>query len=400
MSTSSINENGFTDLFGRYTSQLATAQEKQELMALIESGEYDVLLRELVGEKWLDVIPDRIRDNDKARAEEVYRKILERVKVKVLIPWRRYVAVAAAVLLLMMGGYWLFTGKKSGNEAKPAIAQTQDLKAPASSKAVITLANGKQIVLDSAGNGTLATQGNVQLVKLADGQIAYNEATTQHGGEEVSYNTLSNPRGSRVISLTLSDGTKVWLNAASSLTYPTAFTGVERKVSITGEAYFEVTHHATQPFIVSKNNMEVRVLGTHFNVNAYDDEPGIKVTLLEGRVKVSLRQARGAGSVTIQPGQQAVSGNNGQLTVNHTADMDQVMAWKNGNFYFNHTDLQTVMRQISRWYDVDVSYEGQLPEMYFGGDVSRDNSASEVLKILAESNVHFRIEGRKIIVTK
>ena len=400
MSASSINENRFTDLFGRYASQLTTAEEKQELMAFIDSGEYDELLRELVGEKWLDGIPDRIRDNEEVRAEEVYRKILERVKVRVMIPWRRYVAVAAAVLVLMMGGYWLFTGKKGGNEVKPALVQTHDVKAPASSKAVITLANGKQIVLDSAGNGTLARQGNVQVVKLADGQIAYNEAAKKSGGGEVSYNTLSNPRGSRVISLTLSDGTKVWLNAASSLTYPTAFTGGERKVSVTGEAYFEVTHHPAQPFIVSKNDMKVKVLGTHFNVNAYDDEPEIRVTLLEGRVKVSLQQAQGGRSVTIQPGQQAVTGNNGQLTVNHTADLDQVMAWKNGNFYFNHTDLQTVMRQISRWYDVDVSYEGQVPEMYFGGDVSRGNSASEVLKILAESNVHFRIEGRKIIVTK
>lgn len=300
------------------------------------------------------------------------------------------VAVAASILLVLVTGYWLVDNKMP-DDVRHATAKLNDIKAPATNLATITLTDGRKVYLDSAANGTLVTAGNMQIVKLADGKIAYSQGSAA-SSQEMVYNTLSNPRGSKAIDIILADGSHVWLNAGSSVTFPLVFTGRERRVSITGEAYFEVTHN-TKPFYVSKGNVDVQVLGTQFNVNAYDDENNIKVTLLEGSVKTSM--INGESSI-LKPGEQAQVA--AGIKVMKGVDTEQVMAWKNGKFSFNNTDIKTIMREIMRWYDVDVIYEGDISDRYFTADISRDKNLASMLKIFELNKIHFRIEGKKLIV--
>jgi len=312
----------------------------------------------------------------------------ENPKVRRIFSWRRVAVAASIMLALGIGSYFIFFNKGKQNEiVKTNNTVPHDVTAPKGTKAMITLANGQKVLLDSLTSGTLAIQGSVNVVKTADGQIVYNGSAT-----EVEYNTMFNPRGSRVVPLTLSDGTKVWLNSESSLRFPTAFAGNERGVEITGEAYFEVAKDATKKFIISGNGVTTEVLGTHFNVNTYTDESSIKVTLLEGSVKVT----KGALTGLLKPGQQAQIGS--EVKIVTSVDVDEVMAWKNGRFQFNKASLQEVMRQIARWYDVEISYEGKIAPQQFGGKMQRDLNLSEVLDGLAKSQVHFRIEGRKVVV--
>ncbi len=379
-------------LLEKYAGRTASEAEINELHTLIDTKD-EVEITNLISEMMGTTEPEY----DDARTERLLQEILKD-KATPVVPMRRrwYQIAAAAVIILALGTgiYFLANNKtvKPGNEV--ATTEVKDIKAPASNRAMITLANGQTVYLDSANNGQLAVQGNVKLVKLANGSIAYENAN----GEittTMQYNTLSNPRGSKVINMTLADGSKVWLNAGSSVTYPVAFIGNERQVKITGEAYFEVAHDANKPFKVGKGDMEVTVLGTHFNVNAYDDETDIKVTLLEGSVKVNNASR---SSVVIKPGQQAIV--NGDVRILSGADIDQVMAWKNGRFVFgDKADIQTIMRQIARWYDVDVEYKGNVTS-YFGGSISRDANVSEVFKVLeATGNVRCKLEGRKVVVT-
>jgi ferric-dicitrate binding protein FerR (iron transport regulator) len=255
------------------------------------------------------------------------------------------------------------------------------------------------VYLDSAGNGALAREDNVQVVKLADGQIAYKGAAS-----ELVYNTLTNPRGSKVIDMTLSDGSRIWLNAGSSITYPVTFVGKERHVVVIGEVYFEVAHNKAMPFIVTHGAMDVEVLGTHFNVNAYYDEPAVKVTLLEGSVKIRQLamindQLKKVNEILLKPGEQAVlAGDHSPLTINHSPNLAEVMAWKNGLFSFTGADLATVMRQLSRWYNVDVKYEGQIPARKFSGEITHDLTLSQLMNGLQSLGIKFNIQGRTMIV--
>lgn len=322
--------------------------------------------------------------------EEMYQNILRDIsKGSKIIPlykrsiFKRVAAAASIILVLSTGAYFYFNSRTEKEIAKSEI-QVKDVEAPKVSKAMITLTNGKIVSLDSITSGTLATQGNVNVVKTSDGKIIYNGSS-----EEIAYNTLYNPRGSQVVNITLSDGSVVWLNAGSSLTYPVAFVGNERKVTIAGEAYFEVAHDATKPFIVSKSETSVQVLGTHFNVNSYDDESAIKVTLLEGSVKIN-------NSVIIKPGQQAVVAN--EIKVLSGVDLEQVMAWKNGQFVLKGTDVAALLRQIARWYNVDIIFTGKVPERRFGGSISREVNLSAMLQALNENGVGCKLHEGKIIV--
>jgi len=299
---------------------------------------------------------------------------------------------AAAVLVFIVCGLWFLVGREG--DGKPSVAVTPKVKqdiAPGGDKAILTLADGTQVVLDTANNGALTKQGNVTVIKL-NGQLAYNK----QGGipTEVLYNTISTPRGGQY-QLVLSDGSKVWLNAESSLRFPTAFAGKERRVELTGEGYFEVAHNAEKPFHVKVNDMEVQVLGTHFNINSYSDEEAVKTTLLEGSVKVS----KGDKMVLLHPGQQAVVQPEGaEIKVGYDVDTEEVVAWKNGLFVFNNTPLATIMKQLERWYDVEVVYQGKVPQDRFNGSISRNNNLSEVLKVLEYSDIKFRVEGKTITV--
>ncbi len=299
--------------------------------------------------------------------------------------WWKYAAAAVFIGIMAVTG-WLIL--RDHRELKQNSLTKIDLKAPATNRARITLANGKTVYLDSAANGNLAALGNIQLIKLADGQVAYSG-----GSDKIEYNTITNPRGSKVIDLAFVDGSHVWLNAGSSVTYPVPFEGNERKVKISGEAYFEIAHNAARPFRVVKGDMEVTVFGTHFNVNAYDDEKEIKVTLLEGSVKVR----KGSANSMLKPGDQAQIAN--QIAVVNNVNTEQVMAWKDGQFIFNNTDIKTIMRQISRWYNVDVDYQGEIPNRVLGGSMDRTENANILLGILEETGiVHFAMENGKIIV--
>jgi len=252
------------------------------------------------------------------------------------------------------------------------------------------MANGNIVVLDSIQNGTLSQQGNPAIQKQ-QGSLIY--AAAANSNTAMEYNTLTVPRGGQY-HLVLSDGSQVWLNAASSLRFPVAFTGNTREVEMTGEAYFEIAKNRDKPFHVKANATQVEVLGTHFNVNAYAEEQAIKTSLLEGSVRVS----NGSFSNRIRPGEQAaVNNKNGGIDV-ATADMDAVMAWKNGLFEFQGADIATIMRQVARWYDVEIVFAGKTPARKFEGKISRNAQLPEVLKILELSNIQFRVEGKKIIV--
>lgn len=321
------------------------------------------------------------------------RKIKARPAKRIFYLGRRNQRWAAATVIFLLAGFsYFFLIHRSSKSTEVAEVLNNDVKAPQSNKAVITLANGQKVFLDSMGNGALAMQGNVKLVKLANGKIAYEH----HSGKissKMEYNTLSNPRGSKVINMVLSDGSKVWLDVGSSLTYPVAFTGNERKVSVTGEAYFEVAHDASKPFFVNCGDMNIRVLGTHFNVNAFEDDGrDIKVTLLKGKVKVNNKNAK----EVLKPGQQAVVNDN--IQIRDDVDLDEVMGWKNGYFEFNNSSLQNVLSQVSRWYNVAVVYQGNNKPRQFMGEIQRDLNLSEILKILEKNSVKFQITGNKLIV--
>ncbi|MEP7259505.1 MAG: FecR domain-containing protein [Flavitalea sp.] len=302
--------------------------------------------------------------------------------------WFRY---AAAVLLIFGIGAAVFMYTKPApldiSKQQPAPVKQAPV-APGTNKAMLTLSNGQQVEL-TEGNGTVNDAG-VNIKKI-NGALIYGSANS--ASIAVAYNTMTTPRGGQY-QLTLPDGTKVWLNAASSLRYPTMFTGKERKVTVTGEAYFEVAKNAGMPFTVVSGNQEITVLGTHFNNNAYEDEASMKTTLLEGSVKVK----HGASVVTIVPGQQSIIQEGvGDILVSET-DIQQAVAWKNGFFSFSNADIKTIMRQLSRWYNVDVIYESNVPKVEFSGEIGRSLTLDELLGILKDTRIHYRIEGRKLVI--
>ena len=301
--------------------------------------------------------------------------------------------VAASIILAIGWSSWFFViDEKHEQQQIVQNKATNDIKPPGVNRATITLANGQTVYLDSVAIGALATQGTVKLIKLADGKIAY-EAGSNHIIEKPAYNTLTNPKGSQVVDLTLADGSRVWLNAGSSLTYPLSFIENERRVVITGEAYFEVASDKTKPFRVVKGNMQVEVLGTHFNVNAYDDEKNIKVTLLEGAVRLKINEE----NQMLEPGEQGQVSNT--ISIIKNVDVEAVMAWKDDRFKFSGVDIETIMRQAARWYDIDIEYRGKVEGTLSGG-VARNVNASQLFHVLELTDkVRFEIEGRKVIVT-
>jgi hypothetical protein len=279
---------------------------------------------------------------------------------------------AAVVLLIIAGASYVFFHRDTTE--KVAVAGNQVIRdaLPGHNGAVLTLSNGRSIVLDTAKNG-----------RLMDGFTKSGDKITVEDAN-VEYATLVTPMG-RQQQITLSDGTKVWLNAGSSLRFPTRFSGSQRKVEITGEVYFEVAHNATRPFMVSAGKEEIKVLGTHFNVNAYADEQMVKTTLLEGSVKIN-------NKAILQPGEQYGNG------IVSKVDADVSVAWIFGYFQFEHADIKTVMRQLSRWYDVEVRYEGRITSEIFGGEIQRNLKLSEALELLSVTGIHYTLNGKMLTI--
>ena len=394
-------DDRLSGLLKLYISGSCNYEEYQELLALLKIDANDSRIEELLQE-------ELINSRYHAAEEQVnWQHMLQTILQQPVIETRpvrrlRLYKYAAAAVILAAGSiiWWWFGQSHNGHTTnQPAVAIATDIM-PGKSGAILTLGNGQQLVLDSTGNGALYTQPGLQIVKH-DSLIAYNAPAEKEQKGTVSYNTLSTPKG-RQFQLVLADGTKVWLNASSSIYYPSSFNSSDRVVKVTGEVYFEVAKDAGKPFKVyfpvkggPGREGVVEVLGTHFNVNAYDDEETGRTTLLEGKVKTSVA---GAGALVLKPGEQAVIAANSALTIDHSANIDQVMAWKNGYFQFERVDIRTVMRQIGRWYDVEIVYEGPVTNDRFGGSIPRDATLSQVLNALEQSLVHFTIQGKKVIV--
>jgi transmembrane sensor len=387
-------------LWDVYISRQATPQEEQELMEWIMDSDDESGFKNHMQKVWDEAEPGSDEGND--NWDKLFERIVDadREEVIPMAPvsspkrtiWLR-IAAAAIIVFCVTGTYFLLTSRKPDPESARIVQETNvnDISAPKENKAIIALSDGRIISLSSVDQGILANDGDTRLVKQTDGQIAY-QKTSDRLVNTLSNNTLYNPKGSKVVEVVLADGSRVWLNSGSSLTYPVAFIGNERKVSIKGEAYFEVAHNEQLPFKVVKNGVEVTVLGTHFDVTAYDGEQVLKVSLLQGSVRVT----NGKQKSLLRPGQQAQVSSG--IKVEDDIDKEQVIAWKNGLFSFNNTSLAEVMQQIGRWYDVEVKYEGQVPQRHFGGKIRRSSSLNEALRILQESGVHYRVENRRIII--
>lgn len=371
-------------LLDKYKSDMATREEKN----LVENW-YHTLKDE-------DLLLDEVRID--AIGNEIWSKLpvnqsLKRVSLRSqLTPaFRRGIAAAAAIVLIVsVALYFGSQFRKDGN----VIAQQHKI-VPGGNNATLTLANGTKIDLNNAHNGMLAQQSGVKISKTTNGQLIY--TISDQSGDVTDgkpmFNTIETPNGGQY-QLILPDGTKVWLNAASSLKYPVSFNGNDRSVELIGEGYFEVAKRIAQRFSVLTSRGTVEVLGTHFNVNAYHDEPLNRIALLEGSVRVSL----GDESKVMKPGQQSLVSNKSIRLIND-ADNESAIAWKDGYFKFDDENIETIMRKISRWYNVDIQYEKGIPEYGFGGKVSRFNDVSEVLKVLELTGaIHFKTEGRRITV--
>jgi ferric-dicitrate binding protein FerR (iron transport regulator) len=307
----------------------------------------------------------------------------------------RYVAAASVVLIMAGAGIYLLSGvHEPGTGGAASRLVTHDVL-PGGNKATLTLANGTTIVLDSAHHEHLPSQGAPAGINITNGLVSYNPLRA--GGKiagSPQYNTLSTPKGGQY-QLELADGTKVWLNAASSIRYPTSFEGAAmREVEVSGEAYFEIARKSGQPFRVQVGSMQVDVLGTRFNIEAYADQPTIKTTLLEGGVRVT----QGHDSQVLNPGEQSQLSQNGELKLVRDANVEGAVAWKNGYFSFDQADLRTVMLKIARWYNVNVVYQGDIVPQRFGGEIQENLTLSQVLTILGKSQIDFGIAGNTLTI--
>lgn len=386
------------ELLRRYVQNSATEEETRELLLRLRSGAGDAAL-----EQYIMTLTDQ---PDAELTPETWKQLWSGIMPAVAgnkstqggtnvaplkrIRWRA-MAAAAAVTSLLVAGAWLY--HRGGQAHKPAAIMATII--PGDNKATLTLANGQQIILDNAASGALAQENGVQVIKLNDGLLQYNASgSNSEGTATVSWNTIQTPAGGQY-QVILPDGSHVWMNSSSSLRFPTAFAGKTRDVQLAGEAYFEIATAVLQPFTVQVNgHSKVLVLGTSFNINAYTDEAYIKTTLLTGAVNVS----NTSYIQRLLPGEQGVwSGSNSIINIAHP-DTTAVMAWKNGLFQFNKADIRSVMRQLSRWYNVSVEFEGEIPADDFSGKISRKASIEDVLKILKLSDVNAHIENRKIII--
>ncbi|WP_423146003.1 FecR domain-containing protein [Rubrolithibacter danxiaensis] len=380
-------------LFTNYSNKTATPQEKEELFQLLR-GLSDEELTVLLKSEWENMDAD-----DRVFSSNTSKKILHNIlktgnrsSFVSLLLWYKLAAAAAVLIFLSIGLYFFVNTEKKEKQKITEKPFAEDVL-PGGNKAILMTADGKTIVLDSQKNGVIANQGNVQINKTRDGQLIFKVAKTAFANKFAGLNTIVTPRGGQY-QVVLPDGSKVWLNAATSLRFPGIFKGSSRQVELQGEAYFEVAKNPAMPFIVQSSSAEVRVLGTHFNVKSYEDESVMKTTLLEGAVQLS----NAAFSGILKPGEQALLNSKGEVKITDNIDIYDEIAWKNGLFQFNDADIAEIMRQLSRWYDVDISYRGGIPEKRFTGRISRNVNASEILNMLKYTGVNSRIEGRNIVI--
>jgi ferric-dicitrate binding protein FerR (iron transport regulator) len=389
--------NRIAVLIGKHLKQELSREEDLELNAWIEeSGDHREIFERLTT---VDYLEDTIREKYRTNAVEATREKLNRLietdgetlqrNGSIHRIWPRLAVAAAVLCLLSVSVFYILkrTGKADTEMAKAV--KVESVISPGSNKATLKLADGRSIVLDSATIGQLAQQGSTQVLNK-NGQLVY-DASRVMGQREVLWNTLSTTKG-QTYSLLLSDGSRITLNSASSIRFPVTFTGEKREVQVTGEVYFQVAHDASRPFEVTAGDMVLQVLGTTFNVNAYADEAAIKATLVEGSIQI----IKGAQRKIIKPRQQAqVLPNDIKVT---EVDVDKIIAWQQGFFRFKEDKLSAAMKNIARWYDVDVQYEGNAANVEISGGIPRSANISELIKMLAGIDVEARIEGRKLVL--
>ncbi|MDR6570576.1 FecR family protein [Chitinophaga ginsengisegetis] len=406
------------DLLEKYLDNRITPEETRRLQALMQTDRNGPALEEMIA---AILAEDRYTDAAHPDLQQAFNKVMEtaalrqaltrkdhdedtndsaqqpvqeadnryHISRKKIRTFYKTMAAAAAVAFILAAGYtwrYYYVG--------PAPLVSKKTVSPISTgnKAELILADGSTIVLDNAGTGTVGKQGNTRIIKLDSGRLAYHAAGSNSTAPE--YNTIRTPKGGQY-QVVLPDGSQVWLNAASSLTFPVVFAGSNRTVRLTGEAYFEIARQAAKPFIVQTSGVQVKVLGTHFNVMAYTDEARVKTTLLEGAVSVT----QGAATTMMKPGQQASIAEKEDHFLITRPDMEEVMAWKEGQFRFRKTDITVIMRQIARWYDVDIEYEGDLSGIQLFGSMTRKENVTQLLELLEQTGrVHFIVKGNRITV--
>lgn len=385
-------DNRIQYLFNRYYAGAATPAEEEEFLAYVRTGAHDAEVEELMKAHWLQNGEEPMLF-EKTKSESILASILSQPnrqpagRLRTL--WVRY--AAAAAMLILAAGLWLQWDKREKDTAGVAAPQQVSDISPGGDKALLTLADGAAIELDKVGSGLVARQGNTEITKKEDGMLVYNNRAAPN--EKVSgLNKVSTPRGGQYKVL-LPDGSKVWLNASSSIRFPSVFPASERLVEITGEAYFEVTKDQKRPFTVRFNGSAVQVLGTSFNIMAYPEEGASRTTLVEGAVSIrnADQQAR------LRPGQQAAVLPGGRIQTIFKP-VEEAVAWKDGMFYFKNAGVQDVMRQLSRWYDVEVTYHGKVPVRQFTGRVSRDVNLSGVIGMLRYAGVNCSLRDSSIVV--
>ncbi|WP_152267926.1 FecR family protein [Agriterribacter humi] len=404
-------------LLDRYIAGNVTSQEQKLVEQWLEENSQHNTEWQLMNNKdkaiWLLELYHDINDSiTNKEAEEGNDSLIDPS-----LPWyKKFWLPVAAMLIVSIGTgiyYFLLPRHERTVPVSVTVPPLQNDALPGTNKAILTLDNGKTILLDDSQDGVLAKQGGTAVRKQGE-NLMYNAKGSADKPAPAVFNTLTTPRGGQY-KLVLSDGSKVWLNASSSIRYPASFAGDERKVEITGEVYFEISHLTAEtskgkaakriPFKVKintpgRNGAEVEVLGTHFNINAYDDEDAISTTLLEGSIKISPSKPKEKSleAVIIKPGQQARLNKTGSLQLLKDVNLEETVAWKNGLFMMSSAAIPAVLRQLARWYDVDIVYDNGIPEGRITGDIPRDMNLSEVLKVMELSGVHFKIDNKKIIV--
>jgi len=375
-------------LIEKYHSANLSTEEKEEL----DNWFHELSIPESDINEWIaDANGEEVVANEMF-SDFVNRKIQPRRSNRLI--YFKWAAAAVFAACLFGAGYYLLTTKNTA-PSKQTIVSNERKIVPGGNKATLTLASGETIILEDVQKGSVATQGDIAINKVADGSIVYDASGKKDVGEEIVYNVLTTPVGGQY-HITLSDGTGVWLNASSSIKYPSKFIGSERRVEITGEAYFEVVHNASVPFRVLAGKQMIEDIGTAFNINSYDNEPTLKTTLVEGKAKVTSNSE----SLMLDPGQQTqLNPNDQKLRLVSGVDVGEVIAWKNGLFKFNNASLPEVMRQVARWYNVKVQYEGKMENRKFNGEIARRTSLQEMLEIFSYLNYEFIIDQQQQTLT-
>lgn len=390
-----MDKENFHKLLDKYIAGDASLEEEQALLNFYGSFNTQAKI-DPVSE--LDNLKDKIFDkiSEKINPEKEYQQSYKLYYLKSF-------SIAAMILLAITTGIYFYSNRTKVEDEQFTEINVKNDILPGNNKAILILSDGSRISLDDAANGLLASQGNIVITKTKNGEIIYkkNHVNIMKNIPDHSViNTIQTPKGGKY-QVRLPDGSKVWLNSASTLIYPTAFTGTERKVKLSGEAYFEIAPNKKNPFRVESDGQIVEVLGTHFNINSYDDEDFTKTTLLEGSVKVILNSKSDALGKTrmLKPGEQSLTNSKQSGIRIENADTEKAIAWKNGYFKFKNTPIQQIMREVERWYDVELVYEGNMPTDEFTGFISNEVNISGVLKILEQSGgVKFSVKGKKIKV--